>query len=141
MNHVTLIAAPVLLLAGFASLGCHSIPEPEAHGSTLTTPQATPNDSEFTFPHLHVSVTDIVATDLSSQDTLLGFFDNGQLAYLIPTDSEGELHGLCRAWFPSGQKLLEARYIHGWPDGLITEWDEHGNIVNQQRWFQGVPVN
>jgi hypothetical protein len=130
----------VLLLAGLAPIGCRSFQEREPHALNLTTQPPAPKDSEFSFPHVHVVVTNVAATDPPGQDTR-GFFGNGQLAYLVETDADGALHGRCRAWFANGQQLLEARYVHGWPDGLVTEWDEHGNVVNQQRWFQGVPVN
>jgi antitoxin component YwqK of YwqJK toxin-antitoxin module len=48
------------------------------------------------------------------------------------TEVGGQIEGYRRYWYPTGQLLSEAEYVHGVPHGKMREWTEGGCYVYQR---------
>jgi antitoxin component YwqK of YwqJK toxin-antitoxin module len=66
------------------------------------------------------------------------YHPNGQLEQTGEFDKKGRLKGTWVWYYPSGKVLREENYRSGLLDGLMTEYDEAGNIIAEGEYIEGL---
>lgn len=66
------------------------------------------------------------------------YHPNGKLEQSGKYDAKGKLTGQWVWYYPSGEILREENYLNGLSDGLMTEYDEEGNIIAEGEYIEGL---
>jgi len=65
------------------------------------------------------------------------YHDNGKLKTQATLDAEGNPHGNCKEWYPSGNIFKDQNFKHGAPHGSMKEYFDNGNIRQEYNFKNG----
>lgn len=67
----------------------------------------------------------LTSISVFAQDTLLRYYDNGQLEFVYP-QKDGKHHGLCRSWYDNGNTKFVGYLFNGIEIGRCVSWFSNG---------------
>ena len=65
------------------------------------------------------------------------YHDNGKLKTQATLDADGNPHGNCKEWYPSGNIFKDQNFKHGAPHGSMKEYFDNGNIRQEYNFKNG----
>ena len=68
------------------------------------------------------------------------WYHTGQLSY-EGNWKNGQRHGLARGWYDTGQLRQETHWKNGEPHGLSCEWYHTGQLMYEENWENGKVVS
>tara|TARA_B100000780_G_C21110843_1_gene448901 strand:+ start:280 stop:1359 length:1080 start_codon:yes stop_codon:yes gene_type:complete len=77
-----------------------------------------------------------IVVALNSEEIKL-YHDNGKLKTQATLDAEGNPHGNCKEWYPSGNIFKDQNFKHGAPHGSMKEYFDNGNIRQEYNFKNG----
>lgn len=74
-------------------------------------------------------------SDIPFTGNMVRTYDDGRKTLTEFKDGKG--NGLTVMWYANGQKAVEGMLVDDMPNGVLTRWDEEGNVVSQMVFDHG----
>jgi antitoxin component YwqK of YwqJK toxin-antitoxin module len=74
---------------------------------------------------------------VSCQKTDKAYYPHGQVKFILPKDSRGQINGEAKWWYENGSMMLTAEYKNGELNGKLTRFYENGNKQTEDNYLKG----